>query len=150
MVSCPEIICIYECRPRIVDKNTVNKVFQNEGIIFSHTFFEFMFYYQIQETFNFLIRVTACRSMCLTYWPVEAFRSCHITHSKSGCDQIWSDLISNQIPHHFENSFAMGRHTKSKTKACQVYVEISEKWRTHAAELYNQEFKKEPSMGSRA
>lgn len=37
--------------------------------------------------------------MCLTYRPVEAFRSCHITHSKSGRDQIWSDLTPNQKAH---------------------------------------------------
>ena len=35
--------------------------------------------------------------MCLTYHPVEAFQSCHITHSKSGRDWIWPDLTPNQI-----------------------------------------------------
>jgi hypothetical protein len=38
----------------------------------------------------------------------------------------------------------MGQHAKSKTKARQIYVEISEKWKARAAELYNTELEKEP------
>ena len=37
----------------------------------------------------------------------------------------------------------MGQCTKSKTKAHQIYVEISEKWKACAAELYNAELEKE-------
>ena len=97
MVSCPEYICIHECRLRILVKNTENEVFQNQGIKCSHNFYIFAFYYQIKKTFNFPIRVTDSRLMCLTYCSVEAFQSCHITHSKSGSDQIWSDLKSSPL-----------------------------------------------------
>ena len=38
----------------------------------------------------------------------------------------------------------MGRHANSQTKARQIYVEISEKWKACAAELYNAELEKEP------
>jgi hypothetical protein len=38
----------------------------------------------------------------------------------------------------------MGRHAKSKTKARQIYVGISEKWKACAVELDNAELKKEP------
>ena len=37
----------------------------------------------------------------------------------------------------------MGRHAKSKTKAHQLYVEISERWKARAVELYNAELEKE-------
>ena len=37
----------------------------------------------------------------------------------------------------------MGRRAKSKTKERQIYVEISERWKARAAELYNQELEKE-------
>ena len=72
VVPCPELIYSHECRPRILVKNTENEVFQNQGIVDSHNFFRFTLYYQIKKTFNFLIRVTGGRSMCLTYRPVEA------------------------------------------------------------------------------
>ena len=40
-------------------------------------------------------------------------------------------------------------HEKSKTKACQIYVETSEKWKACAVELYNQELEKEPGETKR-
>jgi hypothetical protein len=38
----------------------------------------------------------------------------------------------------------MVRHANSKTKARQIYVTISDKWKARAVELYNQELIKEP------
>ena len=37
----------------------------------------------------------------------------------------------------------MGRRAKSKAKVCQIYVEISERWKAHAVELYKAELEKE-------
>jgi hypothetical protein len=108
----------------ILVRNTQNKAFHNQMSTFIQPFPGSLYQLTIKKTFKSLIMISGCGLMFLRYRVVRRY-------SASGRSQICHRLKYRKY------SFAMGRRPCSKARAHKFYVQLNQKCKAPAVELYD-------------